>query len=198
LTRAGHVAERSCVACRTARPQGELLRYVLAPDGRLLVDYQKKLPGRGAYTCFDPACIALAGKRGQFARAFRRPVEMPGSEELLADLARQIRQRLLALIALARKAGQVVSGSNLVLSALGSIEPPAIVLIAGDTSAGIAEKVAGKARSLGVPNWTVFDKDAFGQVLGKEERSVVAVKEHPLAGMLIEELTRYSRIAGEC
>jgi len=29
--------------------------------------------GRGAYLCADPACLAVAGKRRAFGRAFRGP-----------------------------------------------------------------------------------------------------------------------------
>lgn len=50
-----HVPERTCVACRRKRPQGELLR--LTPQGQGWVVQQRNRTGRGLYVCADsPAC----------------------------------------------------------------------------------------------------------------------------------------------
>lgn len=198
MTGGSHRAQRSCIACRKVKTQDQLVRYVLAPDGTVVIDYRQRLPGRGAYTCLERQCLEQAVRRGQFARAFRRPLEKLNAGELAEDLRRQIAAQILGLLAVARKAGQVVSGSALVLTALGSKTSLGLVLIARDASAGIAEKVSGKARVLGVGCQTCFDKESLGQVLGKEERSVVAIKQHPLAESLMEELVRYTHIAGEC
>ena len=194
---AGHSAKRTCIGCRKTLPQGELVRYVLAPDGTLLVDYRHRLPGRGAYTCPEPACISAAVRRGQFARALRRQLPTVTAEELLASLKGQIWEGVHGLISLARKAGQVLSGSNLVLDAMAAPIPPTLVLVAKDISAGVGEKITGKAAACGIPCWHCFDKETFGRLLGKEERSVIAVRKHPLAVSMHQELIRYTHIAGE-
>ena len=98
---------------------------------------------------------------------------------------------------MARKAGQVLSGSSLVLDLLGGPDPPALVLIAGDISPAIGDKVKAKALARDVRCWRCFDKETFGRLLGKEERSVVAFRNHPLADSLHLELIRYMHIAGE-
>ena len=55
LTR--HVPERSCVACRRRRPQGEFRRFVRSESGWTVAS--KGQSGRGAYVCADtPACWA--------------------------------------------------------------------------------------------------------------------------------------------
>ena len=197
MTAAGHIAERTCIGCRKNAAQKELVRYVLAPDGALLVDYRQRLPGRGAYTCPDAVCIAAAVRRGQFARTFRRQLPAVTAEDLLAALQNQVREQILGLIAVARKAGQVLSGSSLVLDALTGSEPPALVLVASDVSEGIGDKVIGKASACSIPAWRCFDKETFGRLLGKEERSVIAVRHHPLADSLHQELIRFTHIAGE-
>lgn len=52
-----HVPERSCVACRRKRPQGELRRLTRTPQGWQLLGEART--GRGAYVCADtPACWA--------------------------------------------------------------------------------------------------------------------------------------------
>ena len=63
---ARHVPERSCVACRRRRPQGELLR--LSRHGGVWVPEQgRQRSGRGAYLCADsPACWAEKRLRRTF------------------------------------------------------------------------------------------------------------------------------------
>jgi uncharacterized protein len=54
---APHSPERTCVACRRKRPQGELLRLTKV-NGVWTVQYKQRT-GRGSYLCFDtPACWA--------------------------------------------------------------------------------------------------------------------------------------------
>jgi predicted RNA-binding protein YlxR (DUF448 family) len=64
---------RTCVACRTRRPQVELLRW-RAVDGVLV---QGGGPGRGAYTCDDEACVTRALARNLLARPLRAPGVRP-------------------------------------------------------------------------------------------------------------------------
>jgi predicted RNA-binding protein YlxR (DUF448 family) len=70
---APHVPMRTCVACRTRRPQAELVRIVRGPDGEPVVDLAGGAPGRGAYLCDSDPCRALAERRGILRRALRLP-----------------------------------------------------------------------------------------------------------------------------
>ncbi|WP_291425156.1 YlxR family protein [Deinococcus sp.] len=50
-----HSPERTCVACRSKRPQGQLLRLTRTPQGWSV--QQRRRSGRGVYVCADsPAC----------------------------------------------------------------------------------------------------------------------------------------------
>ena len=68
--------ERTCIGCGRKAPQRELVRFV-APTGMLEVDPQRRLPGRGAYTCRRPSCFEKAESRRAFARTLRRTVTIP-------------------------------------------------------------------------------------------------------------------------
>ncbi len=190
-------AQRTCLGCRGVGDQEQLVRYVLSPAGEVLVDYRRKLPGRGAYTCIDRNCLEKAIRRGQFARAFKRNLSSLSDELLTGELVRQVRARILGLVGMARKSGNALSGSSQVLVFLGGAESVGLVLIAGDISEGIAGKILGKARAMGVPAWRICDKQVLGQVMGKSERSVVAVKSGPLAESIKVELLRFEHIVGE-
>ena len=62
---ARHVPERSCVACRQKRPQGEFLRLTKA-EGVWAVQVGNRT-GRGSYLCADtPACWAEKRLRRTF------------------------------------------------------------------------------------------------------------------------------------
>ena len=77
------VPERSCVGCRRKRAQADLIRLSVEA-GRLRLA-RPGAPGRGAYLCPDPACLAAAGKRRAFGRAFRGPAAV--DDEFVAAFA---------------------------------------------------------------------------------------------------------------
>ena len=193
----GHKAQRSCLGCRQVFDQNGLVRYVLSPQGEILVDYRHKLPGRGAYTCLDRSCIESAVKRRQFDRAFRSNIRDLDPAVLREAVRQQIRERILNLLGMARKSTNVISGSSLVMDSLGGRTGLALVLMADDVSAAIGEKVSAKAAMAGIPCFRLFDKGILGQVLGKGERSVVALKDGLLAESVKTELSRYENIVGE-
>lgn len=197
MTDAGHKAQRTCLGCRQGLQQENLVRYVATPSGTVTVDYRRRLPGRGAYTCVSRACLLEAVKRRQFPRALHNDTLRVDGPALVEELLAQVRERILNLVGMARKSGQVISGSTLVLDQLSVPGSIALILAAEDMSAAISERLAGKAGHKSVAFYRMFDKELLGQVLGKGERSVAALKVGPLAAAIETELLRYERIAGE-
>ena len=61
---------RQCVGCREMKQKKELIRVVRSPEGSVSLDFRGKLPGRGAYVCPQPACLAKARKSRALERAF--------------------------------------------------------------------------------------------------------------------------------
>ena len=53
---------RTCIGCRGKLPQKALVRFMCQVDGKLQIDSQKKLGGRGAYVCLSRDCIQKAFK----------------------------------------------------------------------------------------------------------------------------------------
>jgi len=60
---------RMCVGCREMKPKKELLRAVRTPQGEVVLDETGKKAGRGAYVCYDAACLRRALKQKQLDRA---------------------------------------------------------------------------------------------------------------------------------
>ncbi len=78
---------RQCLGCREMKPKSELIRVVRSPEGEVSLDFRGKKPGRGAYLCPDPACLAKAKKNRAIERAFSAPVD----PEVYAALEAQMR-----------------------------------------------------------------------------------------------------------
>ena len=78
---------RQCLGCREMKPKSELIRVVRSPEGEVSLDFRGKKPGRGAYLCPDPACLAKAKK----SRAIERAFSVPVGPEVYAALEEQMK-----------------------------------------------------------------------------------------------------------
>jgi uncharacterized protein len=110
--------ERTCIVTREAKPASELMRFVLGPDGTVVPDLRGKLPGRGAWLTPTAAAVAVAMKKRAFSRAFKAETKVPADlvDAINAALVRDVKGAL----ALANKAGAVVTGFGKVESAIAS------------------------------------------------------------------------------
>lgn len=192
-----HMAERTCLGCRKVLAKDELVRYVVGPDGEILLDYRGRLPGRGTYTCLSVDCLRQAVAKKQFDRVFRGTNRPPDAARLVGDLAEALAAKVDALIGMGRKSGVIVTGSSEVQAALRREPPPALVLLAGDLSAGIGDKLRTLASARQVPLFEGMDKERLGRLVGKGLRSALAVKRGHLAEHLLRELARYKTVSGE-
>ena len=65
---------RQCVGCREMKEKRALIRVAKSPEGEISLDFRGKKPGRGAYLCPDPDCLARARKSKALERAFSAPL----------------------------------------------------------------------------------------------------------------------------
>jgi uncharacterized protein len=99
---------RLCAVSREVRPVGELIRFVVSPHGEVVPDIKRKLPGRGLWLSASRQVVAEAVRRHQFARGFKRNVSVAAT--LAVDTERLLASSVVEALAVAAKAGQVVSG----------------------------------------------------------------------------------------
>ncbi len=100
--------ERRCIVTRETAPRRGLVRFVVGPDGAVVPDLAERLPGRGMWVRADRAALEKAVGKNLFARAARQSVR---AEPDLADRVEAgLAQRVVDLIALARRAGAAVAG----------------------------------------------------------------------------------------
>jgi uncharacterized protein len=84
-----HVPQRTCIACRTARPKRDLVRIVRTPEGVVMLDETGKRNGRGAYLCRQRSCLETALKQRQLERVLKTSLTAEAVSEL-----REYAQRL--------------------------------------------------------------------------------------------------------
>jgi predicted RNA-binding protein YlxR (DUF448 family) len=100
--------ERHCALTRELKPVSDMIRFVLGPAGEVVPDVKRKLPGRGIWITGDRGALEEAVKRNVFARGFKRDVRVAG--DLTAATERLLERAALDALAVASKAGQVVTG----------------------------------------------------------------------------------------
>jgi predicted RNA-binding protein YlxR (DUF448 family) len=122
---AAAATERLCIATRQVRPVGALIRFVVGPDGAVVPDIKRRLPGRGAWVTARRHAVAEAVRRRLFSRAFKAEVRVsPGLTDEVEGLL-----ELAALngLSMAHKAGLVVQGFAKVEAAVASAPVAALV-----------------------------------------------------------------------
>ncbi len=188
--------KRSCLGCRKVKDKSDLMRFVLSPDGMPTPDLLSKLPGRGAYICPDKSCLRDALSRRQFDRAFKKDVKIASADDLISTIVLTMENRIAAYVALANKAGQIISGSDMVMKILKKDSKERIILFSTDVSGDIRQKVVNLAEKNGTEYFSLFDKERVGALIGKSLRSVVAVEGQGFVSSIKKELERYRNFVG--
>jgi len=107
---------RMCAVSRKQRPVDELIRFVVSPAGEVVPDIKRKLPGRGLWLSASRQVVAEAVRRHQFSRGFKRDVRV--APTLATDTENLLSRSAVEALAIAAKAGQIVSGFAKVEAAL--------------------------------------------------------------------------------
>jgi predicted RNA-binding protein YlxR (DUF448 family)/ribosomal protein L30E len=187
-----HRPERTCIGCRGAFPKDEVVRIVGGPQGAVL-DYREKLPGRAAYVCVNRDCIERALSRDQLGRSLRSRVTAPDLEQFVTALRAAIRDRIVALIAMAVKAGKAAAGLSAVEDAL-TKKRVELLIETRDLSSGTHDKVSAAA-SGDVP-WVLVGLTTaeLGPVLGRDLVGVIGITDKGFARSLQHESERAKRL----
>ena len=182
-----HKPERTCIGCRGVFKKNEVVRVVAGPEG-ILIDYREKLPGRAAYVCPRKECIDKALSKENLSKALHLKVRTPDATAFITRLADVVREKIRSLLSMAMKAGKAAAGYSAVQDALdkGRVE---FLLYAADLSEGTRGKLAfGDAKE--VRHTTLFDRDEFGRLTGRELVGVVGILDKGFAETLWYETQR--------
>ncbi|HMA16429.1 MAG: RNA-binding protein [Bacteroidota bacterium] len=184
--------QRRCLASGMVLPKERMVRFVVGPDDALVPDLAERLPGRGLWLQARQDMMAKACARNLFAKAAKRHVRVP--DDLPAQVEGLALRRCLALLGLARRAGDVAAGFEKVRAALRAGKV-GLLIQATDAAEDGRQKIQALARAIGPKVVSVGFCSAaeLGAALGRE--AVVHVGVAP--GRFAEELSREAqRLAG--
>lgn len=193
---------RECALTREKKPVGELLRFVAAPDGRIVPDVDARAEGRGVWITLGETAVGEAVKRKVFAKSLKGDCFVPA--DLAVEARERLEQRLLGALGLARKAGQFAVGATQVNAAIAGGKAIGL-LTATDAAADGRSKMlaalrgrhraaaeAGESGAL-TPHLELLSSAQLGLALGRENVIHAALTEGAAARSALARAERLAR-----
>jgi len=190
----GAARERFCVVTRTAKPEDELIRFVVDPDGTVVPDLKRRLPGRGLWVTGERAVLAQAVARKAFARGFRREVKVPA--DLVAATERLLERAILDALAMAGKSGLVAAGFAKAEAALMRDRIVGLVHAADAAADGLNKLrgiLASRPDAAKIPIIRAFGTDQLDLALGRSNVVHAALIAGPANDTTLARWTRLER-----
>ncbi|WP_283195789.1 RNA-binding protein [Rhizobium sp. AN80A] len=186
---------RMCIVTRESGSPDELIRFVAAPDGTVVADLKRQLPGRGCWVKIDRTLVDKAVAKKSFARALKTDVK--AAADLGETVDKLLMQQLMQMMNMARKAGQFITGASKVDAAIRSGAALA-VFHATDAAADGVRKIdqARKAWHLGmeteeeIPSYRLFSESEMEGLMGQNAFIHAAV----LAGQAGEGVVKRAKM----
>mgnify|MGYP001036977459 CR=1 FL=1 len=196
--RKGDVSRR-CIVSREVMPIADLIRFVAAPDGSVVPDLKRNLPGRGVWVEATRAAVETAVAKKMFARSLRARVTVdPGLPDLIDRL---MTDYALGTLGLARKAGQIVIGFAKVEAAVARERLGGIVHAAEAGADGVSKLTAALKRrfggEIGCPVVRIFTGPQLDLALGRSNVIHAALLSGRAAEIFIERASALGRYRGE-
>ena len=166
-----------------------MLRFAVAPDGRVVFDVTATLPGRGLWLSAAPGVLHQAIRRGAFARGAKAQVTVPPG--LADEVVTALTRRLTDLLGLARRSGAAISGFEKAREWL-TVGGAGLVVQAAD---GSAEERARFVGGRDIPVVAILSAAALGRIFGREHTVHVVVSPGRLAMMIENEARRLQGVA---
>lgn len=182
---------RRCVGCMEQKSKRELIRVVRSPEGEISLDTTGKKPGRGAYLCPDPECLAKAQKAGGwngYSPVRSPPRYMNGSGRSW----NRMNDSLLPSIGLARKAGKLILGFDAVSTACKN-GTAALVLLSEDLSPKSRKEIVRIAQQYEI-RWfdAPFQMGDIDRLLHKRA-GILAVSDEGFVRMFLKHLPAHEK-----
>lgn len=145
--------------------EARLVRFVAGPDGAVVPDLARKLPGRGLWVKADRASVETAARKGAFSRAAK--ARLSAAAGLADQVESLLARRVLAGLGLARRAGELTLGFESVITEVRAGKA-AWLIEASDGAADGRGKLLYAAKGLSKPPSLLgaFNSDELSLALG--------------------------------
>lgn len=152
-------SERTCIVTGMKDVPEAMLRFALNPDGSVVPDIRRKLPGRGVWTRLSFETVRRAAVKQAFSRAFRARAAAPAS---LAEAVDALLERdALQALSIANKAGLALAGAFKVDSAIEAGQIAALIQASDGAAYGAAKRARALRANLGPAAEAVARVDLF-------------------------------------
>ena len=155
-------SERLCAATGEVTPVAEMIRFVVAPDGSVVPDLKRRLPGRGIWITATRPALRSALARKAFARSFKREVRVTG--DLVDSTERLLEQAAIDALAMTHKAGRTIIGFARVEAALGRERVAALIQGSDAGQDGVRKLQASLRQRPDAENIVIIDTFAISQL----------------------------------
>ena len=175
---------RKCIACQSIHPQQEMIRIAKLSDGTYCVDESQMLGGRGAYVCSNETCIENAIKKNAFQRSFKSNISDDLCDRLRTHYQKYIMQdKVLRLIGLARRAGELVYGQTAVLTEIKK-KHSKLIVFASDFNDKTKNSILLHCENINILSLPYTMKE-FGYAIGTKPTGVLSLQhENFIKGIL--------------
>lgn len=173
--------QRTCIATGETGAPDRMIRFVVGPEGDIVPDLARRLPGRGLWVKAERSAVERAVAKNLFARAARSAVKP--AADLAERVERLLLERALADLSRARRAGRAVAGFVKVEQMVG--QRRAGLLVVADKADGDG---LSKLKATGLPIARLGDAAALGGIFGREQAVYVAVARDDAGGAFIERI----------
>jgi hypothetical protein len=164
-TKAAADRERRDLVSGEVMDEARLIRFVAGPDGVVVPDVARKLPGRGLWVAANRASVETATRKGGFSRSAKAKLTAPA--DLADQVERLLTKRILDGLGLAKRAGDLTSGFEKAAAAIAAGKA-AWMIEAADGSADGRRKLLQTAHGLARPPRLIglFNCDELSLALG--------------------------------
>ncbi len=188
--------ERQCAVTRASLDPDALIRFALAPDGAIVPDLERRLPGRGVWVTCDRTIVEKAIISKAFSKSLKSPVSIPA--DLALRLEVMLVRRTSDALALANKAGLLVGGFQQVDSALDKGTVAAVVHGADAAADGRAKldrkfKAIQRERGAAAPICSVLTIAQMSLAMGRPSVVHAGLLPGRLTQRFLREAERVSR-----
>jgi predicted RNA-binding protein YlxR (DUF448 family) len=196
LPRKNDVTERTCIVTREQKPPAAMIRFVIGPDGEVVADLRRRLPGRGVWVTAKSGLVETAERKHLFQRGFGEPVKVtPGLAERVAA---QLTAAVESALSLARKAGSAVAGFGKVETALSHGNVLALIHAREAAADGVAKLAASAKRAGRTPEIVnVFKSEQLDLAFGRTNVIHAALLAGPASDNVLARVRALTAFLGE-
>ena len=195
---------RRCIATGDTVSTDNLVRFVVGPDSVIFPDLAGELPGRGIWVSGRRDLLELSVKKRLFARAAKKAVSV--AEDLPNQVDAVLARRCLALLGLAKRAGQLTLGYEKVRAMLLSDGKATVVAARDGSLKGRQKLLSGRSGDAVVGGGDIgsgrrlidqFTIEELSLALGGENVVHAALRASGLADRVIIECRRLKKFRNE-